>query len=60
MHDILEGALQYEAKLLLQHFIGVKKFFRLSFLNELIEQAEMGYLEEKNRPAPVSTTTLRC
>ena len=53
MHDVLEGVLQYEAKLLLQYCVGGKKFFKLKDLNQLIEGLEMGYMEASSRPAPI-------
>ena len=58
MHDILEGALQYEAKLVLQHCIDRQKYFSLSTLNDKIEGMELGYMET-DRPAPISAKTLR-
>ncbi len=58
MHDILEGALQYELKLVLQYCIRTRRFFRLSALNEKIEGMELGYMES-DRPAPITAKTLR-
>ena len=57
MHDVLEGALQYELKLLLCHCID-EGYFRLSQLNSIIEGMELGYMES-DRPAPISQNTLR-
>lgn len=37
MHDVLEGALQYEAKLLLQQLILVGHYFTLANLNQQID-----------------------
>lgn len=50
MHDILEGALQYETKLILQKFIHQDKHFTLEEMNSTIERFDFGYAEEKNRP----------
>jgi len=33
MHDVLEGALQYEVKLMLQYMINVENYFTLEALN---------------------------
>lgn len=38
MHDILEGALQYEVKEMLRQFTGEKDCFSLSFLNSIISK----------------------
>ena len=36
MHDVLEGALAYEMKLMLRTFIQVDHYFELALLNEKI------------------------
>ena len=59
MHDILEGALQYEIKLLLHNLIEVKKFFSLDTFNSCLENLELGYMESKNKPSLISTTTYK-
>ncbi len=59
MHDVLEGALQYEAKLLLKYCIRDKIFFKLKALNEAIERADMGYMEVASRPAPITKNALQ-
>ena len=53
MHDVLEGVLQYEAKLVLYHLIRECRCMKLSHFNHLIETVELGYMENKNRPSPV-------
>ena len=58
MHDVLEGALQYEAKLLLQQFILSDHYFSLADLNQQIDSIELGYSEAKSRPSLISVTTL--
>ena len=58
MHDILEGVLQYETKLVLYHFVYTKKFFKLAFLNRQIEHSELGFMESANRPTPIKKATL--
>ena len=57
MHDVLEGALQYEVKLLLQYCIREKRYFSASDLNEAIEGMELGYMET-DRPAPITSKTI--
>ncbi len=57
MHDILEGALQYETKLVLHYCIREARYFQLSDLNEQIERMELGYMETQ-RPAPISSKSL--
>ncbi len=59
MHDVLEGALQYEAKLMLQVMIYDEGYFTLSSLNTRLENMELGYMEAKNRPTPIAEKTLR-
>ena len=48
MHDILEGALQYEMKLMLQFMVNTERCFTLDELNMWLEHAELGYMECKN------------
>ena len=57
LHDVLEGALQYEAKLLLKHCILSQKHFTLDHLNQLIDTFELGYMES-NRPSQITSKTL--
>ena len=57
LHDVLEGALQYEAKLLLKHCILTEKYFNLDHLNQLIDTFELGYMET-DRPSQITSKTL--
>lgn len=57
MHDILEGALQYEVKLLLHVMIEEKNYFDLGNFNSRLENLELGYMESKNRPTLISIKT---
>ena len=59
MHDILEGALQYEVELMLQFMIDTEKYFTLEELNTRLEHMELGYMECKDRPTAISVATLR-
>ena len=58
MHDVLEGVLQYETKILLQEFIQKKGYIELATLNNTIETFEFGYAEINNKPSTISHTTL--
>lgn len=58
MHDLLEGVLQYETKLMLQTFVNSKKYFTLDEFNSRLENLELGYMESKSRPTLVSHKTL--
>ena len=57
MHDILEGTLQCEAKLVLQHVVREKYISYASFSSALIG-LELGYMEADNKPTEISLTTL--
>ena len=58
MHDLLEGVLQYEVKLLLTQFISEDHYFTLGQLNHRIESLELGYSEARDRPTQITSTTL--
>ena len=58
MHDILEGALQYEVKLMLQVMINVEGYFSIDELNSHMQHLELGYMENSNRPSLLSSKTL--
>jgi len=58
MHDILEGALQYEVKLMLQVMIRAENYFSLNTFNSRLENIDYGYMEIKNKPTPLSLQTL--
>ena len=57
MHDVLEGALEYEVKLLLNTLL--KDYFTLDNFNGWLENLELGYMECKSRPTPISKKTLQ-
>ncbi|XP_046848512.1 uncharacterized protein LOC124442044 isoform X1 [Xenia sp. Carnegie-2017] len=59
MHDILEGVLQYVCKELLKHFIFKEKFLTLEQLNERMNSFDYGNFNDKNKPSPITRTTLR-
>lgn len=58
MHDLLEGALQYEVKLLLRHFIQTECYFSLDIFNSRLTNLELGYMETKDRPTTIADSTL--
>lgn len=57
-HDVLEGVLQYEVKLMLKHMIYVEQYFSLDFLNTRLENIELSCTEAKNRPTCISSITM--
>ena len=57
MHDLLEGVLQYETKLLLRHYINNGNF-TLQNLNMAIEHLELCCNMESDRPALINRNTL--
>jgi len=54
MLDVLEGALQYEVKLILQIMIGTKSYFTFHAFNSQLENYDYGYMEVKNKPTSFS------
>ena len=54
MHDLLEGTLQYEAKLILKH--AIQETYRR--FSECLQALELGYMEADNRPTMVSSETI--
>jgi hypothetical protein len=58
MHDVLEGALQYEVKIMLQEMVEDEHYFTLNELNSRLGRVELGYMEVKDRPSPISDQTL--
>lgn len=59
MHDLLEGVLQHEVKVLLHILIEEKNYFTLDNFNGRLENLELGYMESKNRPSLISITTYK-
>ena len=57
MHDLLEGVLQYETKLLLRHYINSGNF-TLRNLNIAIEHLELCSNMESDRPTLIDRKTL--
>ena len=57
MHDILEGALQYETKELLIYVTQERRLISLSFLNQQIESFPYGYCDSSNKPSTITLTS---
>ena len=58
MHDVLEGVLQYEVKIMLQTMVEVEHYLTLNELNSRLGRVELGYMEAKDRPSPISDQKL--
>ena len=52
MHDLLEGTLQYETKLILKHVIG-QRYVTYKDFADLLEGLELGYMEMDDRPTVI-------
>ena len=52
MHDIFEGAIPYELKLLIRH-CSSKSYFSLDTLNHRLNAFDFGYSEVGDRPTPI-------
>lgn len=59
MHDVLEGVLQYETRLLLMQFIYQDHYFLLGQLNQQIESFELYYSEVKSRPSLLTQANIQ-
>lgn len=57
MHDLLEGVIQYETKLLLIQLIE-KRYFKIKNLNSHIESLELPYGTESSKPAIIQQKVL--
>ena len=58
MHDLLEGVLQYEVKLMLQYMINVENYFTLHMFNSKLENLELGRIDSNNRPTCIMMKTI--
>lgn len=57
MHDILEGALQYEVKEMLQVFIE-ENYFSLDALHKIFQEFKYGYTDVKNKATTIHLFSL--
>ena len=51
MHDLLEGVVPYELKLMLKYYVRECRYFTLSQLNERLINYEFGYTETADKPS---------
>ena len=51
MHDLFEGVVPYEMKLLLIHLIGTKKCFTVATFNDRLRRFDYGYIERSDIPS---------
>ena len=58
MHDLLEGVLQYETKLILQHCIMEEKYTSYEIFSQRLEGIELGYMEMDDRPTDITRAVL--
>ncbi len=58
MHVVIEGALQYEVKLMLKKMIYDDKYFTLDFLYFQLENIDLGYMDAKNWPTSIAARYL--
>ena len=58
MHDILEGALEYEIKVMLVTLITTENCFTLAEFNSRLENLDLGYMEAKDRPTLITENAL--
>ena len=49
MHDLLEGVVQYELKLVFEYLVD--KYLSLETLSRRIQSSNYGYIERRNRPS---------
>ena len=59
MHDVLEGVLQYEVKLMLQYMINIESYFTLNMFNSKLENLELDAAESVNRPTSISAKNIK-
>jgi hypothetical protein len=57
MHDILEGSLQYETKLLLHHIIS-NGILSLDDINSAIQSFDYGFVDMNNKPSLINHLSL--
>lgn len=57
MHDLLEGTLQYEAKLILKHIIG-SGYVSYAKISRILEGLELGYMESDDKPSQIPLSVI--
>ena len=59
MHDLLEGVTSKVLSLVLNRLIFTDKFFSLDFINHKINSFAYGYVDQKNKPAPLKEQQIK-
>ena len=59
MHDVLEGALPLEMKLMLGQLVFVEKLFTVAQFQACLDCLDLGYMEVCDRPTPITDAILR-
>lgn len=59
MHDLLEGVVSMEVKLVLHKFIYVDNFFTLATFNSYLSNHSYGFCDQKNKPSCLLESTLK-
>lgn len=59
MHDLLEGIVPFELKLIISSFIFDKKYFTLGIFNSRLASYDYGYTDRSNKPTALSEAELR-
>lgn len=57
MHDFLEGALQYETKLLLHHLTSTG-ILSLNDINNAVQSFNYGFADSNNKPSVINHLSL--
>ena len=58
MHVIIEGAVPYTLKAMLQSFVSTKKYFSINTINEKIACFKFSRSESRSRPCTISSKIL--
>ena len=56
MHDVLEGALEHELKLMLKAMVSVDCYITIAEFNMRLVSMELGYMEASDRPSEIQMT----
>ena len=58
MHDVLEGVIPYEMKLLLTHYVTCK-YFSIDSLNDRLNRFDFGYSELSDKPSEIDDAAVK-
>lgn len=59
MHDLLEGIIPYEMKLLLTHLVVDSKYFTIATLNDRLKRFNFGYSELSDVPSEIDEKVVK-